>query len=406
MPWILLFSILCFWQIAGLAQSSASSDRILVIQHQTYLKETIKDASELAEAEKCVLPQGTRLVIRDRPLFVTDNHYWIKILEGSPCGTMDSGYVFGPHAGIRLDRASLITHGASYLKLKVQDADRLQANEKCLLPKNTVLDVTSQPILFSANHFRITVASLDGASCPGFREAYIYGPHVGLSHPTGLGYRVQTATVFKARIAQGQALSPSEKCSLPLDSVIVVGKPIQHARENHAQVTILSLHHCPFTSGYIYAPHLGVDFLKAIEAARLSGEFGAGLVSQYRAKYQQVKNTVGFTHNGCAAFASTALRMVGVNIPYMTFAPSLADTLGSAGWIKVKDHRALKPGDLVFTRDWQTTFDGYTNHVFVFAGYAGDTSVGYAIDNQGNGYQRALNNSSKYSVFWFAYRHP
>jgi hypothetical protein len=82
--------------------------------------------------------------------------------------------------------------------------------------------------------------------------------------------------------------------------------------------------------------------------------------------------------NGCVAYASTALRHTGVaidehgildgdGISRLTrgFSRHLEDVLG---WRRVDDADALRPGDLVFTRD-VACCPGYPAHVFVFHGW-------------------------------------
>jgi hypothetical protein len=141
---------------------------------------------------------------------------------------------------------------------------------------------------------------------------------------------------------------------------------------------------------------------------RASSRFGTKFAKTYENEYAAIAAEVGFTTNACAAFATAALRRVGVeNIPYELWAPSLVEHLRKAGWKKVTTSRSLKLGDLVFTRDSKTERDGLTNHVFVFAGYVGsDKESARAIDNQNNGYERNLGSNGSFSPFWFAYRFP
>src|SRR5690348_6350920 len=95
--------------------------------------------------------------------------------------------------------------------------------------------------------------------------------------------------------------------------------------------------------------------------------FGDRLAAYYasRTGYQEVKADVmrwhKTTHNGCVAFASTALRHLGVEIGEAqkldgegvsritrVFVMYLEDDLG---WTRITDSTALAKGDLVFTTD-------------------------------------------------------
>lgn len=137
------------------------------------------------------------------------------------------------------------------------------------------------------------------------------------------------------------------------------------------------------------------------------------LIAYYgvRANYNKVKKDVlGWhktTRNGCAAFVSTALRHVGVDVPQnekrdgwsisrITFA--LSDYLEKElGWKRVESMEQLKPGDVAFTT-------GYPDHVFVFAGWKDrDESIAKAIDNKGFLVRRPLSPEPETEVSAFAY---
>jgi hypothetical protein len=123
------------------------------------------------------------------------------------------------------------------------------------------------------------------------------------------------------------------------------------------------------------------------------------------------------TENGCVAFASTALRHIGVDIPMTlkkdgygvsritgAFAAYLSEDLR---WTRIDDPSKLRPGDIVFTTP--RCEHCYPQHVMVFAGWArADRSVGRFIDNQGFGIARAMKETpgSRYSGFGYALRPP
>ena len=150
------------------------------------------------------------------------------------------------------------------------------------------------------------------------------------------------------------------------------------------------------------------------ESAPLVGE---QLISYYaNAKnYRKVKRDVLDWHktttNGCVAFASTALRHVGYEVPIaakrdgwgvsrITFA--FSDFLKEAGWRRIDSAEDLIPGDLAFTT-------GYPDHVFVFHSWASARRfVARVLDNKGHLKRRAMfpNKATDISAFSYALRAP
>jgi hypothetical protein len=124
----------------------------------------------------------------------------------------------------------------------------------------------------------------------------------------------------------------------------------------------------------------------------------------YSSNYNSIANTVGFTSNACAAFASTALSKFDYKVPLEFWAPSLPGHLKAAGFNLIDSALSLRAGDVVFTRDNKTAYDGLTPHVFVFHSFSQGGAL--AIDNQGNKVWRNLSAPGPKSWFWFAYRAP
>jgi hypothetical protein len=136
-----------------------------------------------------------------------------------------------------------------------------------------------------------------------------------------------------------------------------------------------------------------------------------------RAGYAKVSRDVlawhGTRQNGCVAFASTALRHVGVAIPIdgkidglgvsritRSFSRFLVEELG---WLRVEALDELRPGDLLFSTD-APCCPGYPNHVAMFDGWAdARRAVAQVIDNQGFHVARPLIHSDGSDVDGFAY---
>jgi hypothetical protein len=118
--------------------------------------------------------------------------------------------------------------------------------------------------------------------------------------------------------------------------------------------------------------------------------------------------------NGCVAYASTALRHVGIElaergvldgdgVSRLTrgFVRYLEDQLG---WRRIVDAGALAPGDLVFTTD---VIPEYPAHVFVFLGWRSrPRQVAVIADNTGYRKPRPLAAGRDRDGFAFALRAP
>ncbi len=136
-----------------------------------------------------------------------------------------------------------------------------------------------------------------------------------------------------------------------------------------------------------------------------------------RAGYLEVTRDVMKWHktalNGCVAFASTALRHVGVAIPVdgkiegqgvsritRAFSRYLAEELG---WTRVEALDELRPGDVVFSTD-APCCPGYPNHVVMFDGWARkDRAIALVVDNQGFRIARPMIQAAGSDVDGFGY---
>lgn len=138
----------------------------------------------------------------------------------------------------------------------------------------------------------------------------------------------------------------------------------------------------------------------------------------YQDVYRNVMSWFKTTTNGCVAFASSALRLLGVNVPLYgnknglrisTLTKPFSDYLEEdLGWIRINNSQRLLPGDLVFTID-EPGYPGEPSHVFMHAGYAdANRKVSWAVDNQDFTHTRALAGepSKDYDAFAYALRSP
>jgi lysozyme family protein len=113
--------------------------------------------------------------------------------------------------------------------------------------------------------------------------------------------------------------------------------------------------------------------------------------NNYNSVYDNVMSWYGTTSNGCTAFVSTALRLIGYDVPIEVNADgynislwtaALSGYLEDKGWKRSTLANNMLPGDIVFTDD-----GGYDDdipcHVYVFSKWHDSSKeVAWVIDNQ------------------------
>lgn len=131
----------------------------------------------------------------------------------------------------------------------------------------------------------------------------------------------------------------------------------------------------------------------------------------YDAVYKEVMGWYGTTSNGCAAFMSTALRDIGIQVPHgvgragddiSLVTLDLADWMLDQGWTKVTDTAALVPGDVCFSQD-DPAYPGYPAHVYMLATKI-EAGFAQVVDNQGFMYSRNITSSGPKTPFHYALR--
>src|SRR5512138_320981 len=138
-----------------------------------------------------------------------------------------------------------------------------------------------------------------------------------------------------------------------------------------------------------------------------------GTAKGYAKVTEDVLRWHGTRQNGCVAFASTALRHVGVEIPVdgkidgqgvsritRSFSRYLVEELG---WTRVESIDELRAGDMLFSTD-APCCPGYPNHVSMFDGWSQrKKKIALVVDNQGFHIARPLVQSTGSDVDGFAY---
>lgn len=146
------------------------------------------------------------------------------------------------------------------------------------------------------------------------------------------------------------------------------------------------------------------------------GPFNKKLFDFYSVKknYDAVYNDVmdwfvnHSTENACAAFCSTALRHLGLDIPFgpvSLLAQGLADHLITRGWKKITSGPDLLPGDVIVTQDAPSD-PGYAAHIWVLGSKMDSSGFGVAIDNQGFLYRRNITAAGPKTPWHYGLRAP
>jgi hypothetical protein len=113
--------------------------------------------------------------------------------------------------------------------------------------------------------------------------------------------------------------------------------------------------------------------------------------NNYNSVYDNAMSWYEITNNGCTAFFSTALRLIGYDVPIETNAygynisiwtAALSGYLEDIGWKRSDLAKNLLPGDIVFTDDGDSD-DGIPCHVYVFSKWhVSSKEVAWVIDHQ------------------------
>lgn len=133
----------------------------------------------------------------------------------------------------------------------------------------------------------------------------------------------------------------------------------------------------------------------------------------YNKVYDNVMGWFGTRTNGCVAFMSTALRMIGVDVPqngYLDNEPvSLVTRPFSRyleeklGWKRFTNPNDLRPGDVVFTQTAPND-PGYPAHTYMFHSWSNKAaSVAWVVDNQDFTHLRNIQESGTFNFTPFDY---
>lgn len=219
-------------------------------------------------------------------------------------------------------------------------------------------------------------------------------------------------TINRANQQPAPLYRPVDATSQP-SAVVLATKSVDQAVLGHQKLSSIVGHDIPRAD--LQEPHMqrgnSLSALSSERATVLAAAprtpTGAWIAKYYKNNYWTIKNEVKKFHRGsygCAAYASTALKMAGVNVRQVKSTNQLANQLDNLGWRWTKNMGALKPGDVVFTDPKTSNLDGTYSHVYIFQRYDGPN---YAIvtDNYGREVRRNIGRGRR-SRSVIAYRPP
>ncbi len=147
--------------------------------------------------------------------------------------------------------------------LKPDTADSSErADESCRLSAGTKINTLGPAYLAGRNHYQLNIHSMEGGDCPALPRGYVFGPHIGLTHPTDVRIVMQKDVWLKSRIDDPEALSSSQKCYLKAGTVLRLQGRAQLFPKDHYLIRInpKAMNPCPFMAdGYLRGDDFGMS---------------------------------------------------------------------------------------------------------------------------------------------------
>jgi len=125
----------------------------------------------------------------------------------------------------------------------------------------------------------------------------------------------------------------------------------------------------------------------------------------YRAARNHVFEKTGMYANACATTASLYLIGVDALDTIYMYTSSLSDALEANGWQRINDVTAVRPGDVIFMKDYN--HNGAPDHVVIALSQPDADNRVSCVDNQygGQSHVRALRMGGV-TPMWYALRAP
>ena len=216
---------------------------------------------------------------------------------------------------------------------------------------------------------------------------------------------VDRDTVFKLRAVQSTELPTNEKVSVPQGTLLEL-ESCQLNGEHY--LVVLKEAIAPVGKvGFFYFRHVHIEGAVLGDSAR--NLVNLVLSDRWGELKREAVSIVGSSENTCVAFASAALRAIGIQVPNsMTVTKPFKEYLESdVNCVSVNNANDLMPGDLCFTED-HASFPTYPAHVYIFIEWRDldSTADAMVVDNQGEIHLRNVTRRGPRTPFRFALRLP
>lgn len=385
---------------------------VLRIEQTTVFKARLVDQLELTDLEKCPLRKGTELVIDAAPRKVDGKYYYVRIVgRDNPCPFAE-GYIYGRHIGYSVSDDSnppVVTPNPPVGPVEPVEPPPIQPIDPEPVEPPPIQPIDPEPV----EPPPIQPIDPEPVEPPPIEPLDPIDPNAPVEPPSrpqqpsgGYTLTAETNTVFKRQPRNAAELQPSDICQVVAGTrLVVTSLPEMQSDGMHYKVTLASRLNCPFQTGFLFGPHVGLQvignpsqpnppprvpnppprvpnppqgggagFRILTEAQKWIGkEFRSGQNAQCMNFVREILS------NACSAQFRTLetkkpwdLSLLGAGDSLgKTYANSLASEEFGA---KVSDISALKAGDLVFLRN---TYGSWAKGVITHIGIATGNGAEY-----------------------------
>lgn len=232
---------------------------VLTATENSNFKSRVAASADLGPEERCVVRPGEQLALASTPTPGFGMHFQVTLVEPREGCGFTEGYVYGPDFGLQPDLA-IEARQSTVLKADVAPTSELDDDEICSVDPGVMLALDEPPLFVGGDHYQIILAR----RMPGcdFDEAYVYGPHFGLSHSHVVP--VTASTVFKSEPAQSSELNDDDVCTLEAGDLLELRSVPDRGHNGHLRLELARPRPgCRLTTGYVYEGHVdtsAIDF--------------------------------------------------------------------------------------------------------------------------------------------------
>ena len=228
----------------------------LRVTRSTYFRRQPQPATQLAEADKVLVSQGSTLDIQ----YYVDlgNNQWQVELRDPTLGSQPQRTWWVTAAAVEMiTDIVLTTLRSTLLKVEPKDSSQLGANDRVPLPQgHRFYLVNNKPA--AGDHAEVELAeALSDQDTR--RRWFVYKPDVKIEGRREL-LRIQGDTVFKAQPIQSSQLASDEKVLVKKGTVFLINSYAQPA-DNHVRVALEGAFLGPknLTTWYAYIPDIEIE---------------------------------------------------------------------------------------------------------------------------------------------------